>query len=305
MSDLDDEANVYYMAGGDPVEEEFETERMIVDPIQGNQAYLDYWHSVGEAGQSGVLTGIPELDAIVRGFRPGSINLIAGETSNGKTSLAVTLALSMAKSGVKVVFASLEVPFVELETKIISNLSGLSFRDVEMAGKMDSKNYDEVYRHITMRGILPLATLDFSGMTPSQLERAILNYERRTEIIFVDYIQLMGGDGGPREREVSKLSRGLKDIGRKLKIPIIAVSQLRRIDPRTEDHRPTLERLRDSGQLEQDASIVLGVYWPHRYGEKEYSWGTAEVSILKNRNGPCKALDVPTDWECGRFWCEI
>ncbi len=112
----------------------------------------------------------------------------------------------------------------------------------------------------------------------------------------VDYLQLVGGEGGRKERrelEVAEVSRGLKALARELAIPVIAAAQLNRGVELRSDKRPLLADLRDSGQLEQDADLVLLLHRPSVY-DLDADPGAASLIVAKHRNGPTG--DVRLTW---------
>jgi replicative DNA helicase len=127
-----------------------------------------------------------------------------------------------------------------------------------------------------------------------------LHYEQRIDLMIVDYMQLMRGDGREgRVQEMTELSRSLKELARELDVPLIAVSQLSRAPEWRASHRPQLSDLRESGSIEQDADVVMFIYrddiyytkddWLRLHPEKEaneYPKGVADIIIAKHRNGP-------------------
>jgi replicative DNA helicase len=126
-----------------------------------------------------------------------------------------------------------------------------------------------------------------------------LHYERGIDLIVVDYLQLMQGEGvrgENRVQEISFISRSLKAIARELNVPVIAVSQLSRAVEWRASHKPQLSDLRESGSIEQDADVVLFIYrddyyytkddWEREHPDKEYPQGVAEIIVAKHRNGP-------------------
>jgi replicative DNA helicase len=109
------------------------------------------------------------------------------------------------------------------------------------------------------------------------------------DLVIVDYLQLMSGAGskfaGNRVQEISEISRGLKELARDLKIPIIALSQLSRNVESRVDKKPNLSDLRESGAIEQDADMVLMLYRDDYYDPDTDRKGIADILIRKNRNG--------------------
>jgi replicative DNA helicase len=127
-----------------------------------------------------------------------------------------------------------------------------------------------------------------------------LHFERNIDLIIVDYLQLMQGDGKneTRVQEISKITRALKTLARELNVPILTVSQLSRAVEWRASHVPQLSDLRESGSIEQDADVVLFIYrddmyfsaedWSkvHDIEKEPYPRGIADINIAKHRNGP-------------------
>jgi replicative DNA helicase len=178
----------------------------------------------------------------------------------------------------------------------------MRFHDVQNAGSNPSL-LGRVVEALTALRALPIYLCDASHVSIGEMERVVRAFRRsnRLDIVFVDYIQLVDAKGQTREREVSMVSRGLKRIARTEKIPVVALAQLSRTSG--DNHRPALHRLRDSGQLEQDAATVIGVYKPDRpeNGDDDPAQDTIEISILKQQNGACETWREPMEWAIGRL----
>jgi replicative DNA helicase len=125
-----------------------------------------------------------------------------------------------------------------------------------------------------------------------------LHFERNLDLIVVDYLQLMQGEGRGENRvqEISYISRSLKALARELNVPVIAISQLSRQVEWRASHIPQLADLRESGSIEQDADVVIFIYrdeyynseeeWQLQHPDREYPREEADIIVAKNRNGP-------------------
>jgi replicative DNA helicase len=113
-------------------------------------------------------------------------------------------------------------------------------------------------------------------------------------LIVVDYLQLMRPDRttDSRVEQVGQISRGLKILARELNVPVLAVSQLNRSPEQRPDKRPLLSDLRESGQIEQDADVVMFIYRDEMYNRETEELGVAEIIIAKHRNGPTGKLEL-------------
>jgi len=132
-----------------------------------------------------------------------------------------------------------------------------------------------------------------------------LNYEHSIDLIMVDYLQLLQGEGRTENRvqELSYITRTLKQLARELNVPIIALSQLSRAVEGRTSHIPMLSDLRESGSIEQDADIVIFINreeayyktqeeWEREHMGEDYPHEMADIIIAKHRNGPTGAIKV-------------
>jgi replicative DNA helicase len=181
---------------------------------------------------------------------------------------------------------------VERLTSAEAGIDSQSLRRGEMAD-------DEWGRFITIASSLSELAF-FIDDTPaiSVLEMRTkarrLHAEVGLDLIVVDYLQLMRGEGRHenRQQEVSTISRGIKALARELNIPILAISQLSRGVEARSDKRPALSDLRESGSIEQDADVVLFIYRDEVYNENTERRGIADILVSKHRHGPTGSVPL-------------
>jgi replicative DNA helicase len=139
-----------------------------------------------------------------------------------------------------------------------------------------------------------------------------LHFERKIDLIILDYLQLIRGDTRSENRvqELSEITRSLKALARELDVPVLAVSQLSRAIEMRITHKPQLSDLRDSGSIEQDSDVVLFIHRDDKYYSREewskrstepYPEGIADIIIAKNRNGPVDEVKLQFDSKTTRF----
>lgn len=247
----------------------------------------DYEHE----REPGLKTGFRRVDDETGGLRPGELWILCARPSMGKSSWAINVAVNVAKSGYPVFFFTLEMQNKAVWGRIVSRQSGVPFwliRNVTLSSH-------DVERIITARGDLdeiPLWIDDSPALTPSDVmlrsQKIALENRIKPGLIIVDYLQIMRPDGmhQNREREVASMSTAAKQIAKELECPVMLLCQLNREVTKRSNQRPQLQDLRESGSIEQDADVVLGIYrqWP--ITQKEEHKTHAEIGILKQRNGP-------------------
>lgn len=257
---------------------------------------------------TGVPSGFPRFDYFTGGFQHEFI-LIAARPSMGKTAFSLQVALNNAlyynnSCG----FYSYEMSERDLFMRVICAESNVSFQDFKR-GLITDSDVDRMMivadrlKHVNMfidDSIYPLEVL------LSKIETA--KRERGITMAIIDYIGLipMRPDRNrSRQQEVSDISAALKQLSKRLSMPIVAISQLSRVSARKGGKPPALDELRESGALEQDADLVVFIHRPYYYGVKEVAGrdmrNVAEIIIAKQRNGPIGTAELVWDGRSARF----
>lgn len=242
---------------------------------------------VDPAPQSGYL----ELDDLMRGFQPGEFTVMAARPSMGKTTLLFSLLRRMASDGVPVGVVSLETPNEQVGINWVASRAEFDSRALRdgYVPRVDPPALTQAYSDIEGLGDL-FRVVDKGVRTVAQFKRLVRQWKHRhdVKVVAVDYLQLLHGPSEVRKRgrteETSHVSNELKDIASSLDVHVIALAQLNREVEKRNDKSPLMSDLRDSGQIEQDADVILLLHRPGYYDD-EADPLEALVRVAKNRNG--------------------
>lgn len=244
---------------------------------------------------TGVLTGWHDLDEMLGGLWAGQLIVVCARPSMGKSAVGAQLVLNAARTGVPTLLASVEMGLVELQDRFAASHTQIP-HDHLRKGRLSDRDWqrvvavnDEAFR------ALPLYLLD----DPSATVGAVRSAARRVPglgLVVVDYLQLLEtAKAENRQVEVATISRGLRLMARQMDVPVVALAQLNRGVEQRAEKRPTLGDLRESGQLEQDAHVVLGLYRDEYYHPASPDRGVLEVGVLKQRSGPTGVVRLHFD----------
>lgn len=246
----------------------------------------------------GKITGIPsqfyDLDWITCGFQPTDFIILAARPSMGKTALALNMAGNIASKGDPVLIFSLEMSKNQLFDRQISTESEVNLQKFR-SGRFSENDWYELTNAQSNVYNWPVFIEDSAALHYSTIRsRAYSAIEKHgIKIIFIDYLQLIRGDKETsRDREVAGISSAMKAIAKEFEIPIVVLSQLNRSLENRKNKRPILSDLRDSGTLEQDADLIMFLYRPKVYDEKEDYDGHTNLEIAKHRNGPTGLINL-------------
>lgn len=240
----------------------------------------------------GTPTGFGELDRKMGGLQYSDLTIIAAESSQGKTSLALSIILNAAKSGERVAIYSMEMKAEQLTARIMAMESGVSSSSI-LYSYLDGGQLKKIDESINKIDNLDIFFDDRSTSNIDTILSSIRYMVRKYKVkgVVVDYLQILNVNmkNVNKEQAMGDVARRLKNIAKELDIWVIALSQLSRC---REDPTPTLARLRDSGQIVEAADNVILIYRPEFYGKLSYPSdfnnasvnGTAMIHLAKGRN---------------------
>ncbi len=248
----------------------------------------------------GLSTGLPELDSTILGMSGGELILVASRPGMGKTSIALNMAMNVGKTTSRTVaIFSLEMAREQLASRLISNQALVDSQKLQ-TGRLSQ---DEWRRIGTACAILSATDIRIDD-NPT-LSVADMNAQCRRigdlGLVVIDYLQLVQSAGSgnswaneSRTQAVSDMSRMLKIMAKELNVPVLCLSQLSRANESRQDKRPMLSDLRESGAIEQDADVVIGLYREGYYNKECENPNEAEAIVLKNRHG--ETGRIPLMW---------
>lgn len=267
------------------------------------QEIVDKVQTIGNVARDRVAAGdalfipttIDSLDKLLYGgLKPGKLTVLGGSTSIGKTALALQIARSAAEMGFQTMYFSLELSDYEIGLRLAAS-SGVVPQDrlESLAWTGNADDCDALQRFRDSLTYVPLYVVPSPQMSITALRTYVRQMSRRAavELVVVDYLQLMTGDeerryrGFDRYQEIGQITAGLRSIAQEYNVPVLALSQVNR-NISAQDRRPVLSDLRESGNIEQDADVVLMLHRP------SLDAVMGEIIVAKHRNGPTGTVNV-------------
>ena len=265
--------------------------------LQGLLEQLGELSASGGKTLPGLSTGLSALDDKISGLNKSDLVLLAARPGMGKTSMALNLALNVAKSSNQAVAVfSLEMSKLQLVTRILSNESLVELKRL-ITGNLREADWMKIADAVTVLSRLDVRIDDNPLLTVADMNAKCRRIEN-LGLVVIDYLQLMTSAGGKgysgenRQQAVSDISRMLKIMAKELQVPVLCLSQLSRANEKRDDKRPMLSDLRESGAIEQDADIVLFLYRDDYYNEDSEKHNIAECIIAKNRHGETGKVEL-------------
>lgn len=248
------------------------------------QRYADLYH---KEKNMAISTGLTKLDGkLGGGFYNGEFIVVAGRTSMGKTTFLQFLADEIA-STVNILFCSAEMNMDSISDREVARSAGIPTNRVRM-GMYDDELYGKIQGAIGAIAEKKIYIYDEIPMTTDKILQSALTMKLRHGLgaVIVDYMGILGDDYGRNSYErVSYISRKIKEMARILDVPVIVAVQLSREVEKRDNKRPQKSDLRDSGNIEQDADVILFLYRESYYDQEKEKDDITEVIIAKQRQG--------------------
>ena len=297
---------------------------------RAGEAFIEMLDSLkSDDGSSRISSGLTSLDSVTGGWRRQQFAILAGRPSMGKSTVVTSAMLRTARAGVGVLMFSLEMPHHALAARCLSDLSYSANRPIPyaaaLAGHLEERDQHLWAETAARFEMLPLVVDDQRGLTVAEIAARTRAEAQRMErdghklgLVVVDHLGLVRPSeryAGNKVQEVGEISDALATLAKDQDVAVLALHQLNRGTEARENKRPTLADLRNSGDLEQDADLVIFAYREAYYLERtkcdvgsqmelqrqtelEACRNTLELLIAKNRNGPTTTVTLFCDMAC-------
>lgn len=274
-------------------------DRAIRDLMDLTSVSARHEHTIGEAvraaiedmeaaldakdGLRGITSGLKALDSHLGGWQRGDLSVIGARPAMGKTALMLHFA---AAAGVPLGMVSAEQPAYQIAQRHASTLGRVALSNIRR-GKLDDMDHQRLATALTKLNRMKYWVYDRSGPSIAEVERQARRWRHKhgIEILFLDYIQRIQGDGDRRHEQVGDVVRRLKTLARDLEIPVVALSQVGRQVETRANRRPGMADLSDSSEIEKEADQIMTLYRDEVYDPNSPDAGIAEIYICKNRHG--------------------
>lgn len=245
----------------------------------------------------GLKVGLPNLDDMIGGLEGGDIIVIGARPTVGKSALVTQITTNLAEQGKKIGFYNLEMSDKQMYERFVASQSGLGLTRIRRAVKFlgdEEKRFKMANNALAERSNIVIST---GAKTVSEIRSE--SRHMGFDVIVIDYLQLIRSDTfyrGNRVAEVGAISKAIKALAMELNIPIILLSQLNRASEGRETREPSMSELRESGDIEQDASVII-LLW--NMSEEDRSKKGCKVE--KNRQGETGKMELRFDGDKMRF----
>ncbi len=269
---------------------------------------VEAYGEINHQQSSSYATGLSDWDSLTGGLNKTDLIIVAARASMGKTWLACYLANYVVTNyQLPVVFFSAEMSGKHLAKRFLALHTGIDSSRL-IKNIIYESEYETLVEGITKLKEMPLEINDTpaSSLTPSkirsELRRIASKYDGQLGLVVLDYVQKLGNrEASNRAQVIGAISGQLKDISKEFSIPFVVLAQINRGTETRTDKRPVLADIKDSGDLEQDADLVMLLYRDVYYNSNSSSANVMEINLAKNRNGATGVCKVLFDQTVGEF----
>lgn len=280
----------------------------VKEPVSITEAmsrYLDVLDSRvnGQAAPVGMPTGLTDLDRLLNGgLRRGALITLGARPGMGKSALGETIACNMSET-YSVLFLSMEMPEHEVTERAVANWGRVDASRLASAKGLTDDDWSRATQAAIRAQRSRLYIDDTPGLTllDVQLKARQVKRKHGLDVLVVDYLQLMSGSEEKRYQQIEAITKGLKVLAKSLDIAVLALSQFSREIEKRPNPRPKLSDFRDSGSIEQDSDVLLGLYREEQDKPETELKGVAELVVMKNRQGRVGNVTLTYLAECMRF----
>lgn len=243
---------------------------------------------------TGIPTGLIDLDKITNGLQRKDLIILAARPSIGKTAVMMRFveAAALQESRPNILIFSIEMPEEKLTERMTASVGRIDSDKIK-TGAFEDSDWARLTSALSILAGTNIHYCDDSTITLAGMRTVIRRIERehgKLAMVAVDYLQLISEKGENETLKMGKISTGLKRIAKDFDVPVLALSQLNRGLESRADKRPMMSDLRQSGQIEQDADVIMFLYRDSVYNKESADAGIMEIIVGKHRNGETGAV---------------
>ncbi|MGS0667704.1 DnaB helicase C-terminal domain-containing protein [Staphylococcus arlettae] len=245
------------------------------------------------------------MDHKIGGFEPSQLVVVAARPSVGKTGFALNMLWNIAQQGHETSFFSIETTGKNVLQRLLATITGIELNRIKNVQDLTPDELTQLTNAIDQILKLGININDDSTTTPQDIRAQAMKNADKTQVIFIDYLQLMSTDTNiDRRVAVEKISRDLKIIANETGAIIVVLSQLNRGVESRQDKRPMLSDMKESGGIEADASMAMMLYREDYYEQEDDDSGksTVECNIAKNKDGETGVIEFEFYKKTQRFF---
>lgn len=270
------------------------TDASVIQPVHIDDVLPDVVQRVEERNQGvensrSLMTGISELDEKTGGIEPTDLVFIAARPSMGKTELALDIIDKVTEQGHGVLLFTMEMANIQIAERMVSAAGGMPVSRLKNVERFEDEDWARFSQGIGRMSCRKIWMVDQSDLTIDEICATATSHQMKypeTALVVVDYLGLIKTRSTNRhDLAVGEISKGLKGLAKSNRTPVIALSQLSRNVESRPNKRPMNSDLKNSGEIEADADIILMLYRDEVYNPETQAKGIAEINITKQRNG--------------------